>query len=511
MYRILIVDDEKEERNVIRFLLNKFRFELEIVEASNGKGALEELAKNPTDILLTDVKMPFVDGMELATIVREQHPEMEIIFFSGYDDFNFVKKALTLRADNYILKPVKPEEFKQTMTTVIDNIKKHKEEQEKREINQLFIKKHILYRLLNQTPIDVLLNEYPYVNFDFLNDYNRMILIHSDTTFLDNLFEEEIVYLYEQIKEATLDSKYDVINLNPFQIIILFKENPKKLITYRQIAVQIQKKIQSANGIDCVLSISERISSPNQIAQTYSDLEDYLKDRFFYSDVFIYPIDTPLTNREEYKKDEYILQEIEKELQQADTERLQQKIAAIIQKYEKSTETSQVYLRFLFARLLQLFFQIMPEYSKDNMNRYIELIYSYTHFSDIKRTLLDVQNKVIKKLDKEKNSPKHIIEVVKQYIIDNIENDLSLDMLAEKVYLTPGYLSDKFKQETGLGINKYIKQVRMDKAVELLSNTNMKVNEISKAVGYKNASYFIKIFREHFGVSPKKHREMKKL
>lgn len=511
MSSILIVDDEKDERSVIRFLLKKFDFELEIVEAANGKEALEELMRSPADILLTDVKMPFVDGIELATKARERYEDMEIIFFSGHDDFSFVKKALTLRADNYILKPVKPEEFKQTMTEVMGNIRKHKKEQEKRKANQLFIKQHILYRLLNQTPVDVLQNEYPFLSFDFLNDYHRMILVHSDTAFLDRLFEEDNEYFYKLIKKVPLDSKYDVINLNPFQIVLLFKDSSGRFITYKQAAAQIQQNIQATYGINCVLSVSNHMDSPVQMAQTYSKLEGYLKDRFFYSDVFIYPIDTPLTDSKEYREDEYLLEEIEGALQQADTAELERKITIIIQKYDKNTKTSQGYLRFLFARVLQLFFQTMPEYSKDSMNRYIDLIYSYKHFSDIKQTLLEVQREVIERLEEEKNSPKHVIDVVKQYIIENIEQDLGLDMLAEKVYLTPGYLSDKFKQETGSGINKYIKQVRMNKAEELLSNTNMKVNNISKAIGYRNDSYFIRIFREHFGVSPKKYRDMKRV
>lgn len=253
------------------------------------------------------------------------------------------------------------------------------------------------------------------------------------------------------------------------------------------------------------------MNNPVQMAQTYCELEGYLKDRFFYSDVFIYPIDTPLTDSQEYKEDEYLLEEMERAIQQADTIELEKKISLIIQKYDKNTKTSQGYLRFLFARMLQLFFQTMPEYSKDSMNRYIELIYSYKHFSAIKQTLFEVQREVIKRLEEEKNSPKHVIDVVKQYIIENMEKDLGLDMLAEKVYLTPGYLSDKFKQETGSGINKYIKQVRMNKAEELLSNTNMKVNNISKAIGYKNDSYFIRFLESIFGVSPKKYRDMKRV
>lgn len=81
MYRMMIVDDEDDERFGIRYLLNKFEFEFCFIEAENGMEALEKLSENPVDILLTDVKMPFLDGLELSKIVREKFPETEIVFF----------------------------------------------------------------------------------------------------------------------------------------------------------------------------------------------------------------------------------------------------------------------------------------------------------------------------------------------------------------------------------------------------------------------------------------------
>ncbi|KLV26585.1 hypothetical protein ABW02_10840 [Niallia circulans] len=94
-----------------------------------------------------------------------------------------------------------------------------------------------------------------------------------------------------------------------------------------------------------------------------------------------------------------------------------------------------------------------------------------------------------------------------QYIHEHYAEDLSLNILADKVYLSPRYLSDVFIQETGSGINKYIKQVRMDAAKNLLIHTNMKINDICKQVGYQNISYFVRSFRESFGLSPEKFRQ----
>ena len=95
---------------------------------------------------------------------------------------------------------------------------------------------------------------------------------------------------------------------------------------------------------------------------------------------------------------------------------------------------------------------------------------------------------------------------MEQYIRAHYEEPLSLDLLAEKVYLTPHYLSSIFIQEKGIGINKYIKNLRMEKARELLTGTNMKISEICERVGYSNLSYFCRTFRNEFGMTPEQYR-----
>lgn len=105
------------------------------------------------------------------------------------------------------------------------------------------------------------------------------------------------------------------------------------------------------------------------------------------------------------------------------------------------------------------------------------------------------------------DSPNRVISMVEQYIQKNYMKELSLDILADKVYLTPHYLSSIFSREKGIGINKYIKNVRMEKARELLLDTNMKISDICKLSGYSNLSYFCKAFRNEYGVTPEKYRE----
>ena len=133
MLKILLVDDERTERQGIRYLIRKFEFPLEVSEAGNGKIALEYLQKHPVDILLTDVKMPFMDGVELSQKARACNQKLKIIFFSAYDDFDFVKQALEVKAVNYLLKPIEVDEFAKVIRQVIEDCRQEQQASEEAE------------------------------------------------------------------------------------------------------------------------------------------------------------------------------------------------------------------------------------------------------------------------------------------------------------------------------------------------------------------------------------------
>ena len=122
MYRILIVDDEKNERDCILYLLKNNGFPLEIREAEDGVEALKLLKVWPAHILFTDVQMPRMDGLELIREALKQYPEIRPVIFSGYADFAYAKTAISLGVENYILKPVVPEEFTKTLSSLIGQL-----------------------------------------------------------------------------------------------------------------------------------------------------------------------------------------------------------------------------------------------------------------------------------------------------------------------------------------------------------------------------------------------------
>lgn len=121
IYRILIVDDEAIEREGVSFLLRKFSYPFEIFTQNNGKNALEFLQETPVDILCTDIKMPFMDGLELCQEARKLYPDIFLVLLTAYSDFDYAKRAIHVRANEYLLKPVVVEEFRAVMDSLLQN------------------------------------------------------------------------------------------------------------------------------------------------------------------------------------------------------------------------------------------------------------------------------------------------------------------------------------------------------------------------------------------------------
>jgi len=367
MYKILIVDDEKDERDVILFLIQKYNFKLEILQAGNGRDAVELLMGNSIDILLTDIQMPFLNGMELAAKARNIQPEIEILFFSGYDDFEYVKTALSLRAVNYILKPINGDEFYKSISGIIHSIQMRDTQKAR---SAKYIEEHFYGN--------------PQRDNNDNADYGDVVSAEQDSTIMKNISQ----------------------------------------------AIQLKN----------------------------------IKD-------------------------------------------LKKNVNFLLDKYNNISNISHIYIRYLCTTLLQLLMNALPEVNDQDFNNIAEEIYKFRYFVDIRHYIESFMEKVVKQMEVENQSPKHAILLVEQYIQSHYKEDLSLNALANIVFLSPKYLSSMFSQVTGISLNKYIKNVRMEKAKDLLLTTNMKIADVSQEVGYSYVSYFCRIFQEEYGMSPETYRQ----
>ncbi|WMJ87154.1 response regulator transcription factor [Anaerocolumna sp. MB42-C2] len=505
-YKILIADDEENERNVIRFLSDKYQFPLDILEAANGKEVLSLLETYTPQILFTDIKMPFFNGIEVASEIRKRYPHMQIIFFSGYDDFEYVKEALSLKAVNYILKPVNPDEFKKTLSSVIDVIKEEEMVSARLKVQAGYLKNHILYQLINRTSIELLSKQYPSMDLAFTDSFHRLFLIQFEEDFFGSVTfnNSQCVFMERLTNQVSAD--YWFINLNPSQSLILFT-NQETLHWYYETAGIINRIFFELFHKNSYISISNFFNGADSIAYAYQEVESQLEKRFYSNGIYIFGDEnSDITKNEILYQDDQLLKNIEKDISLNDIFSLRQNTQILLQKYENQISLSHIYVRFILTNLLSILLLNTSDYKEAIIQEAADQIYSFQHFSEIKDYILKTLENLIKELENKSNLPRNAIHMVEQYINKHYGDELSLNILANRVFLTPSYLSNIFIQETGCGINKYIKSIRMEKAKELLLTTNMKITEICQKVGYSNVSYFCKSFQEEFGKTPDKYR-----
>ena len=193
MYTYLIVDDEMIERKGIRMLLSRMNIRENILEASNGEEALEVFEKEKIDVLLTDINMPFMDGIELLSRIHEEYPGTETVIFSGYDEFSYAKKAISYGVSAYILKPVNPEEFEKVVGEITEKLAKSEREEKRKDESMEFLREHLLYLMVNgQSRSTMQEKTQMLLDMSFVRDFCRMVLLECANNYFEQVNSEQI-------------------------------------------------------------------------------------------------------------------------------------------------------------------------------------------------------------------------------------------------------------------------------------------------------------------------------
>ncbi|GGF95135.1 response regulator [Paenibacillus aceti] len=504
MLTILVVDDHKDEREGIAFLIEELGLPLHLETADNGRKALDYLKQHTVDILFTDVRMPQMDGLQLTRQALELHPQLKVILFSGFAEFEYAKTAIALGVSDYLLKPVNVDAFQATMTKVIGELTDRQQQDEASQMKQIYVKKHILFTLVNG------IGEPPSMQglwHDFPTYYQGILLLEFEKDFFENTDEVE----FEEFLHSILGTPADYLNLNGCQSMLLFPEQQgvHSSISYQDLAVQIHDSILLTYKVNCYIGIKKGLTAIQDLAEVLPELEQLMEYRFFLPDSFVFDAKNEMLFSEQIfpdLTDSQMLEQIRSNIKERDMFSLKANTELLYQKYVRQVQFSQLYVKHIFSTVYQSIMSSINGPERE-INSGIEAIYKADDLRDIRRILLKGISGFEQKFTNTEPAQNRDIMAIKQYIEENYAEDLSLEHLAARVYLSPHYLSSMFKKTTGCGINKYIKNVRMQKAKEMLTNTHLKIADVSSAVGYRNLSYFCQNFRDFYGHTPEKFRQ----
>ncbi len=500
MMNVLIVDDEKIEREGVKYLLSQEEGKRMVYEAANGKQALQLLRTESIDMLLTDIKMPHMDGLELSRRAKELFPDIQIVIFSGYNDFTFAQEAIRYGVTDYILKPVDPDNFHEIIQRAEKNIyeKREKESQEIRKQN--FLQQYFLQNYLYSGKKEILEKAEELIDLNKWNGWHCAILIETETAFFDQAEENFTEELQKELRRV-----FFYINLNERQSLLFFQD---VYCDYLLVANHLYTFLKRNYMVRFYLSVSRKFEGYECLPEVLGQLEQQMEEKFYHPEKHIFSCeDEHLKMVSGEVQDSQLMQMISEDISRKDTEQLWKHFECLKEKYRHNSQFSAMYIKFVFSNVIQELFQ-ENQFSDDRrLEKEIDRLYTCQNIMEILEVTEENIREYEKFLERSMNESRNEVAAVKNYIYQHYGEDLNLEMLAEKVYLSSGYLSFIFKKETGMNLNRFIKVFRMEKATELLRNTNMKVAQVSEKVGFSNVSYFCRSFREYYGSSPESYRK----
>lgn len=503
MWNILLVDDEKNEREGMKFLIKRDGLPLRVYEAANGRQALEIIQEKEMDILLTDVKMPYMDGLELALRTRKIRPKMQIIIFSAYSEFDYAKRALEAQVVNYLLKPIELEEFSQVMGKVIDSCERRKQEEEREKKLKESDRKMLLLNLLlgkkDSRAIERLREE------QMVRPGEKLFLMAAETK--ERFFDKK-EELFLKILKENAPCSYEYLNLYPNESRILFHSQEKQSRSgIEAMCREMNRSLSRVTGQKCSFFISRAMEQVQQLEEEIDLLNRIKRESFEYQ--------TTLVWAEEYVARELRIEDVEiirfQVKEAIENHRLQEtkgQIGNLIHAVAAAKAVSVIYIHHIFYDTISSLYGSFGIYDPEKIYERINQTAACTDEEGLRASFQAIFEELEQLGEgQEKEESLSVTEQIRKIVQKEYYNDLSLDYMAEKVGLTASYLSYMFKKETGDNLVKYVTDVRMEKAKRLLAETNMKIFQVAERCGYDNTSYFNRLFKNYFGVSPKQYKE----
>ena len=296
------------------------------------------------------------------------------------------------------------------------------------------------------------------------------------------------------------------VNLNSNESIFLFAE---KYTDYHVVVEKMYRFFAHQFDSECYFAVSKEIEDRKNLAEEFKALEGMLEEQFYqpHQHLFFHG------EKQEEKKadpaeDSEIMEQITNDIQYKDLPHLRQDFQKLEDKYRVNKQFSDMYVKFVFSGILKELLDQMDGMDEKMLSKRVDRLYRCKNLKDVIAIVDEALQEYEHCIQEQEDGFRSEITKVKSYIYHHYqERNLGAETLSAMVFLSPGYLSAVFKEETGVTMNRFIREVRMEKAKELLETTNMKISGIAKEVGFSNNSYFCRSFREFFGDTPEACRK----
>ena len=531
MYKLLIADDEVIEREAIKYIVSQnFSGVFEICEVTNGREILERLSSFMPDIVLTDIKMPGISGLEATARIREALPDCRVILISAFHYFNYAKDGLTLGVDDYITKPASEDMIINTLKKAVLHIealraKKKKEEEISSKLKNItqYLEEELILLMTSGEIEEKAVREF----FDILN-IDSSAFICAAVAFPDHNLPEEIGgEIQKRILKKRLTEKLKAMlqsrGLRFFQgvvgqhIYLLILEGGaideyEARVLWTKTFSELKDEIFNEMHLYLNIGIGNQCSSVENIFNSFLQAKIALKYDTSPGSVISYGDIRSMNAKSEYplykEKSllEYFLQGDEKNSLQSVDELIDW---LTVNLKDTASIRQKVYeLLLVLAREAAINLNL-TEFNTDSedMRRNVFLLDTARELRAFAKSYIE---KKIRDINNIKTSRANsLLSMVTDYIAGNLHREISLESAADLIKVSPFYLSRLFKKETGSNFIDYLTEYRIKKAKVLLSVPTNNVKDVCYMVGYNDPNYFTRVFKKTCGITPTEYRDKK--
>lgn len=534
MTSVLIVDDEKGQVREMVDIVRAMRPDYEVQGVTSAKEALEWMRSGEkVDVVMTDIRMPQMDGLELIEQLIQAYPHLLLVILSGYGEFAYAKKAIEFGVFEYLVKPISRLELVQLFERVDQVLHErkiklqgqaslHKQLQETLPVYVEHLLNKWILNDLSQEELQEIGGFFPYdrggavvVSRVSIPDH-RANPPHSTTLNdaikqVEKLLTDEL-NIYGHAISFRLNTESDHI-----VTVISHQDEQVSFTDVHQLLENTIDELEHELNIKLTTGMSEFVSHiRNEIHVCFQQGYDALAYHFFRHDLKCIPFHTiryvePHETLDFYKLETELAAELQRGNHATVYGLLDDSFSQICGEttYIKPRQIKD-YCVYIVQHLIdRMKMADQDEHWITRRKRYAEQLQRCETCDDLRLEMKRIMDELGESwMQREVSNHEIVISQCKQYIEKNYMNDLSLEMLADRFHFNSSYLSNLFRTYAGIGYSEYLTKVRIEKAKELLQHTKLKVYEVSKEVGYNDSTYFIRIFKKETGVSPHKFRQL---
>lgn len=525
--RVVVADDETMQRNVLTEIIHKIYPSFEVIPCSNGKEVYDILTEKPVDIVLTDIRMPVMGGMELIEKIYHEFPKIKMILISAYQEFEYAQTAIKYKVVEYLIKPFRVTEVQKVLDRARLEIQKESEDEKSLNKYQLLAgearkqEEHKFLQSVLEGNMDTLtLKEEKY---GILQEFGTVAIIRWKTGTVNSntapstltegqqgILMEHISFLFPHMFLIPQPNDFDKSVYKA--VLLLPKETAMEVSQKLEYCLkQLQQdKIAFWAGLS-----NTKLSLAASAAEALTQAEEMLAFHFYETGGGVFSFDKMHTIMDvPAKSTAFFENQLHRAIRGSDIHQIETIIDEMKAALLKESRCYPNKIKHRVSSIIVLILKelensILQERYDQLLNRSYQMYAECDSFDQLFEISKQLLGQAIQYSLQRSNQNDAVDECI-TYIKTHLDRDLSLQKVAEYVHFHPNYLSGKLKEKVGLPYSVFVLKLRMELASELLMDTNDKIQEIAVRCGFNDSNYFNRMFRREYNISPEQYRKANK-